>query len=202
MANRIADHYERHADAFDEARRAASFVEREWLDRFLVDVPIGAHVLDLGCGAGDPIARYLIESGRKVTGVDVSKRMIELAQTRFPAERWLCMDMREATMDVRFQGVVAWDSLFHLHHEAQTSVLTKIASWLEPSGMLLFNTGPDRGESVGNQFGDPLYHASLAPAEYRTLFDQLNLIEIAFAPTDPNTGERSVWLAKKKPASH
>lgn len=40
MPDRIAEHYERHAHAFDEARRR-NFVEQGWLDRFLLAVPKG-----------------------------------------------------------------------------------------------------------------------------------------------------------------
>ena len=35
--------------------------------------------------------------------------------------------------------------------------------------VLMFNTGPQHGESVGEYRGDPLYHASLSPAEYEAL---------------------------------
>jgi hypothetical protein len=37
--------------------------------------------------------------------------------------------------------------------------------------MLMINTGPQHGEAVGqyNIGGDPLYHASLSPAEYEAL---------------------------------
>ncbi len=32
--------------------------------------------------------------------------------------------------------------------------------------VLMFNTGPAFGEAIGSYRGDPLYHASLDPAEY------------------------------------
>jgi hypothetical protein len=35
--------------------------------------------------------------------------------------------------------------------------------------VLMFNTGPEHGEAVGSYRGDPLYHASLASAEYVAL---------------------------------
>jgi hypothetical protein len=35
--------------------------------------------------------------------------------------------------------------------------------------ILMFNTGPQHGEGVGEYRGDPLYHASLSPAEYEAL---------------------------------
>lgn len=196
MPDRIAEHYERHAHAFDEVRRK-SFTERHWLDRFLLGVPKGGSILDLGCGGGEPIARYLIDHNHPVTGVDISARMIALSRTRFGRQVWLQADMRKAAMAHRFHGVLVWDSLFHLGHDDQARMIERIAGWLEPGGMLLFNSGPARGEAIGEQFGEALYHASLDPWEYRQLFQELGLTEIAFAPEDPATGGRTVWLARK-----
>ncbi|MES2444150.1 MAG: methyltransferase domain-containing protein [Pseudomonadota bacterium] len=196
MPDRIAEHYERHAHAFDEARRK-QFVERHWLDRFLLGIPRNGHILDLGCGGGEPIARHLIDTGHQLTGVDISGRMIALARTRFGRHRWHHADMRTVSLGHGFHGVLAWDSLFHLGHDDQARMIERFARWLEPGGMLLFNSGPERGEAIGSQFGDALYHASLDPWEYRRLFQELGLTEIAFAPEDPSTGGRTVWLARK-----
>lgn len=197
MPDRIAAHYERHAHAFDSARRK-QFVERGWLDRLLLAVPRGGAILDLGCGAGEPVARYLIETGdHHLTGVDSSAKMIALCRTRFGRHRWLTADMRRLVMDGKFHGVLAWDSLFHLRHDEQAQLIARVAGWLEPGGGFLFNTGPARGEATGVQFDEEIYHASLAPEEYRALFADHGLIEIAFAPNDPHTGGRSVWLVRK-----
>ena len=196
MPDGIAEHYERHAHAFDDARRR-NFVEQHWLDRFLLAVPRDGHILDLGCGAGEPIARYLIDSGRHVTGVDASEKMIALSRTRFGRHHWLRSDMRTAAMGRTFNGVLAWDSLFHLPHQDQADMIWKIAGWLEHGGAFLFNSGPAHGEMIGEQFGDPLYHASLDPHEYRELFRLFGLTEVAYAPEDPNTGGRTVWLVRK-----
>ena len=196
MPDRIAEHYERNAHAFDAARRG-NFVEKPWLDRFLLGVAKNGRILDLGCGSGEPIDRYLIDRGHALTGVDLSETMVGLARTRFARHHWLKGDMRSVSIEGPFHGVLAWDSLFHLPHADQAVVITHAAAWLAPGGMLLFNTGPAHGEVTGRQFGEPLYHASLAPAEYRALLAQLGLQEIAFAPDDFATGGRSVWLARK-----
>jgi cyclopropane fatty-acyl-phospholipid synthase-like methyltransferase len=196
MPDRIAEHYERHAHAFDHARRK-QFVEKGWLDRFLLAVPKGGHVLDLGCGGGEPVDRYLIDRGYLLTGVDVSEKMVALVRTRFGRHRWFRADMRKAAMDRKFHGVLAWDSLFHLPHDDQAAMIERVAAWLEPGGAFLFNTGPARGEALGCQFDEELYHASLAPYEYRAIFEDLGLIEIAFAPDDDATRGRSVWLVRK-----
>ena len=196
MPDRIAEHYERHAHAFDEARRK-QFVERHWLDRFLLGVPKGGHILDLGCGAGEPVDRYLIDHGYSLTGIDSSEKMIALARIRFARQRWLRMDMRKAVLDQKFAGVLAWDSLFHLNYQDQVAMIIRIARWLDQGGTCMFNSGPAHGKAIGKQFGEDLHHASLDPWEYRDLFASLGLTEIAFAPDDPTAGGRTVWLVRR-----
>jgi predicted TPR repeat methyltransferase len=193
----VEEHYDRHAHAFDEARRK-KFAERPWLDRLLLAVPKRGAILDLGCGAGEPIARYLIDKGHPLTGVDLSERMITLSRTRFGRQRWVCNDMRRFVPPGRFHGVVAWDSMFHLRREEQAAMVVRVAAWLEPGGAFLFNTGPTREETLGYRFDEGVYHASLAPADYRFLFAELGLLEMAFAPEDRLTGGRSVWLVRKR----
>lgn len=197
MPDRIAEHYERNAHAFDAARRG-NFVEKPWLDRFLLGVAKNGRILDLGCGGGEPIDRYLIDRSHPLTGIDISATMIGLARTRFARHQWLKGDMRAVSVEGPFHGVLAWDSLFHLPHADQAALIVRAAAWLAPGGMFLFNTGPARGENAGCQFGEPLYHASLDPAEYRALFAELGLDEMAFVPDDFATGGRSVWLVRKR----
>lgn len=196
MPDRIAEHYERHAHAFDYARRKA-FTERHWLDRFLIGVAKGGHILDLGCGAGEPVARYLIDHGHQITGIDVSEKMIGLSRTRFGRHVWLKADMRKAALGRQFAGILAWDSLFHLDHASQAEMIEKIGRWLEPGGMFLFNSGPEHSTAIGEQFGEELYHASLDPLEYLRLLEAGGMTVVAHKPEDPATGGRTVWLARK-----
>lgn len=196
MPERITEHYERHAHAFDNERRKR-FAERAWLDRFLLGVPKGAPVLDLGCGAGEPIARYLHDHGHPITGVDGSEAMIALCRTRFPRERWIAADMRRVALDTMFGGIVAWDSLFHLPADDQLALIERLAPWLSPGGALLFNTGPARGIAMGCQFGEEIHHASADPPEYRAVFARAGLFELTYRPEDAATGGRSVWLVRR-----
>ncbi|MHA6719772.1 methyltransferase domain-containing protein [Sphingomonas sp. RS6] len=196
MPGDIADHYTRNAHAFDTARRR-QFVERGWLDRFLLGLPPGPRILDLGCGGGEPIARYLIDRGAAMTGVDIAPPMVTLARARFGRHRWLQGDMRTVAVDGPFDGIIAWDSLFHLPAEDHAPLLARLAALLAPGGALLFNAGPAAGEACGEQFGEPLYHASLAPADYRSIFAAHGLSEVAFVPADAGSGGRSVWLARR-----
>src|SRR5690348_10123596 len=90
----ITSLYERHADTWDRARTADLIIERKWLDRFSALIPSGGSVLDVGCGSGQPIGRYLIKQGFAVVGVDSSPTLISKCRSRLPNAEWIVADMR------------------------------------------------------------------------------------------------------------
>lgn len=196
MPDSIIEHYEKHSAGYDAERRK-SFHERSWLERFVQPLPRDGSILDLGCGAGEPIDRYLIDKGFNITGVDGSPRMITLARTRFPRQRWLTGDMRKVIMDGRYDGVLVWDALFHLPGPDQIDMIRRIAGWLKPNGRLLFNTTPDAALLASAPRGVTLYNESLDAAEYRAAFEVFKLVEIAYHPDEANSGGRSIWFVRK-----
>src|SRR5207237_592149 len=99
--------------------RGNRLVEGAWLDRFRNLLAAGAGILDIGCGSGEPISRYLIKQGHPVTGVDSSPEMIAMCRDRFPDREWHVADMRELSLGSTFGGILAWDSFFHLSHDDQ-----------------------------------------------------------------------------------
>ena len=143
-AEQIIGIYTRHAAAFDR-QRLRDLAERAWLDRFLALVPDGAAVLDLGCGMGEPIARHLIDAGRRITGVDSSPGLLDLCRQRFPAHSWIHADMRGLSLGRRFHGVLAWDSFFHLRAADQRAMFPIFAAHAAPGGALMFTSGPTAG---------------------------------------------------------
>lgn len=197
LADRIGEVYRAHATGWDR-NRARGLFERDWLDRLLALVPDGAPVLDLGCGAGEPIGSYLIEHGHPVTGVDASAPMLAIARDRLPAAEWIEAEMRGLDLGRRFGGIVAWDSFFHLTPEAQRGMFPVFARHLAPGGGLLFTSGPDAGEAIGSVEGAPVYHASLSPAEYAGLMEANGLVARGFLAEDPDCAGHSVWLARRR----
>lgn len=186
--------YERNALAYDR-ERGRTLQERAWLDRFAAALPAGGTVLDLGCGMGEPIARDLIQRGFRVTGVDSSPSMIELCRRRFPDAEWHVADMRELVLSRRFDGTLAWDSFFHLPADDQRAMFPRFRALAGPGAALLFTSGPAEGEAIGSWCGEPLYHASLSPAEYRRLLLENGFAVQAYVEDDPDCGNHTVWLA-------
>ena len=90
--------YQRYADDWDN-QRGRSLFEKEWLDRFLALLRLKPSVLDIGCGSAEPIARYFIEKGCDLTGVDSSLSLIGICKVRFPEQHWIVKDMRSLSLD-------------------------------------------------------------------------------------------------------
>jgi len=115
-----------------------------WLDLLRERVPPGGSVLDLGCGAGVPVARALAAGGFAVTGVDLSGVQIRRARRLVPGASLVLADAtRVAFRAAAFDAVVCLYTLIHLPLEEQPGLLGRIAGWLRPGGWLLATTGQD-----------------------------------------------------------
>ncbi|WP_299986214.1 class I SAM-dependent methyltransferase [uncultured Ruegeria sp.] len=188
--------YERQATEYDKRRSKALF-EARWLARFTASLRPSEHVLDLGCGTGDPIARWFMAEGFNVTGVDFSKAMLAIAQDRWPDGDWRHADMRDFDLGQTFDGIIAWNSFFHLTAEEQRGCIARMARHLRSGGMLMLTVGPRAGEDSGTVGTEPVYHASLSPAEYALCLEENGLRMTGFLAEDPETQSHTVLMARK-----
>ncbi|HEV2508855.1 class I SAM-dependent methyltransferase [Bosea sp. (in: a-proteobacteria)] len=195
-ADAIVSLYTRHAAAYD-SQRGRKLMEARWLGRFLSPLPARPSVFDIGCGMGEPIARHLIERGCAVTGIDSSAPLIALARERFPQQDWQVGDMRELALGRRFDGLIAWDSFFHLTPDDQRRMFPLFRAHAADGAALLFTSGPAHGEAIGRFEGEPLYHGSLDPAEYRALLDANGFSVVEHVVEDPDCGGHTIWLAQR-----
>lgn len=164
-------------DLYD--RRAADWVadrgptlngdDQAWLDRITARLEPGDAVLDVGCGSGRPMAAALLERGFRVVGVDSSAHLIARAAADLPDGRFIQADMRTLDLGQTFAGVLAWHSLFHLSPDDQRTALPRLLVHAAPRATVMFTSGHYEGFLVGSWQGEPLYHGSLGPEEYRSI---------------------------------
>lgn len=194
-ADDIVALYRRHARAWSQAR-GNRLMERAWLDRFCALLPAQSSILDLGCGSGEPMARYLTERGFDVTGVDSSPEMIAMFVDHFPQQEAVVADMRDLSLGKVFHGLIAWDSFFHLSAADQRTMFPVFRQHASVGAVLMFTSGPSAGEAIGELEGEPLYHASLDADEYRCLLEAQGFEIVAHAVEDPACGGHTIWLAQ------
>ncbi len=107
------------------------------------------NVLELGCGAGVPATKFLLESSSplfNITGNDISTAQLNLARSNLAkyisADRLTLLegDMLALSFpDASFDAVTGFYSIIHLPREEQTKLMGKISKWLKPGGYFLAN---------------------------------------------------------------
>lgn len=162
-------------------------------------------LLDMGCGAGESFARLFVDHGWTVTGVDFSKRMIELATMLVPQMKTIQADMREVEFEsAEFDAISAIYSLFHIPACDQTDLFRKFHRWLRPGGKVLFTyatkdyTGQDEFDGYIEFMGQELYYSHKTPEK---LFKDLGNIGFDIVATDYRDigNEVFLWVTVAKP---
>ena len=150
----VARGYDEIADRY-LAWSTDSSVRLRWLTALRAALPSAARILDLGCGPGVPVARWLVDAGYDVTGIDGSRAQIERARRNVPEATFRVGDM--TTVDTEpgsFDGVVAMYSITHVPRARHAALFRRIHEWLRPGGVFLASLGagdsPDwTGEWLG-----------------------------------------------------
>lgn len=187
--------YDEFAERFD-SDRGRDLGEIKYLSEVASRLAPGASVLDLGCGGGEPIARFFLDRGFALSGVDAEPAMIALCRARFRGATWIVEDMRRIALGRRFHAIIAWDSFFHLNADDQRAMFPLFRDHVVAGGVLLFTSGSDAGEAIGKLYGQPLFHASLSVEEYRQLLAGHGFSVIAHSVEDPDCGGHTVWFAQ------
>jgi|SRR6185295_9843033 len=188
--------YDKVAQEWANVRRGFAG-EQPYLEAIVERLPPDSRILDLGCGTGIPVARFFIERGYAVTGVDAAPAMLALARAAFPAAEWTEHDMRTLALNRRFDAIIAWDSFFHLPPDDQRAMFSVFGRHAAPQGLLLFTSGPSEGAAIGDLFGHELYHASLGPEEFHRLLAEQGFSVLLHRSEDPKCGLHTVWLAQR-----
>jgi len=127
-------------------------------------------LLDLGCGAGEPFPRLFIDHGWKVTGVDFSGKMLELAAKYVPEMKAVKADMLEVEfVPNSFDAITAIYSLFHIPRAKHAALFKNFYQWLIPKGKVLFTyatkeyTGRAEFDGYKEFMGQKLYYSHKSP---------------------------------------
>jgi SAM-dependent methyltransferase len=121
---------------------------QEGTEKFLAELPAGATILDVGCGAGVK-SQYLANKGFRVTGVDFSEKMIEIAKRESPEIHFEVLDVYEIDRyPERFDGIFAQAVLLHIPKGRIREVLAKLKDRINPNGLLYIAVKGMRDDGV------------------------------------------------------
>lgn len=122
---------------------------KKLLDSFLCQASYSsgkAKILEIGPGNGSA-AKYLSEKGARVTGIDISVKMMEQAMARAPKASFFQMDMRKIVFPSRtFDGVWADGCVYHVTKDDVVKVFRGVRRVMKTGGILFFNFKVGTGE--------------------------------------------------------
>ena len=169
------------------------------LEEFASLLPENAHILDVGCGAGIPTAKFLTEKGLKVTGIDLSDKMLSLARNNVPKADFVKMDMNDLQFsESTFHGIISVYALFHVPKDKHFDIFKQFFKILKPGGILMLNTGVSESEGTSNFFGVPMFWSNFSPKTTLDLVKKAGF-SILFEGVLERGGEYQYWIFGKKP---
>jgi cyclopropane fatty-acyl-phospholipid synthase-like methyltransferase len=196
----VAAGYDALADAY-LATFGRSSVRTHWLNEFTQLLTAPGRILDLGCGAGEPVARSLGDAGFDVVGVDVSERQIRLARQKLPSATFHHGDMMGIELPpASFDGVAAFYSINHLPRAEYSRLFRKVDEWLKPGGLFIASLGVrGEGDWRGPWLGVEMYFSnSDTGTSLRLVADAGLSIEQSEVMPQDNEPAEFLWVLARK----
>lgn len=190
--------YNKITDQWDLARNQLP------LNRCVIDfasrLKKSGRVLDIGCGTGYPISKYLSDQGFIVTGIDISENMLSKAiGLALPNAAFYLCDFFDFEPQETYDGIVAFDSFFHFPKKGQTAIYGKLADWMNIGAYLLFTHGKQEGELEDYMYGERFYYSALDARDvHQLLWDHGFTIELSAENYKEPGVERDLLIIAKK----
>jgi ubiquinone/menaquinone biosynthesis C-methylase UbiE len=124
-------------NAAQYAHTISPFANYELINRFVQLVPPGGQILDAGCAAGRD-SKIFFDKHFTVTGIDITKNLIEIATHEYPEINFQQADFLNIPFQNNsFDGIWAHCSLLHLETVADVQrALQEFHRILKPDGIL------------------------------------------------------------------
>ena len=146
------DYYNQHAREFSDTTKDVAFTDVQ--DRFLSLLPLGALILDFGCGSGRD-TKYFLKQGYHVDAIDGSEELCRIASdyTDIPVKHMYFEELSEIQ---KYDGIWACSSILHLNRSKLSEVLMKMEAAAKPGAVIYtsFKYGSHEGLRNGRYFTD------------------------------------------------
>ncbi len=187
--NETLDFYDKNAETFANGTADIDFSEMQNI--FLSELPVGATILDFGCGSGRD-TKYFLQKGYKVAALDGSEKLCRIAEekTGIPVVQ---MDFNDFDEQDLYDGIWACSSILHLPKQELRSVLIHMEKALHNGGIIYtsFKYGDFSGMRNGRYFTD------FAEDSFTTFVEEIGqlVIEKIWITNDVRPGRQDEkWL--------
>lgn len=136
--------------AFQYAKNINQRVPLELIKKFILLLNKKGVILDVGCAAGRD-SRILKDYNLEVIGIDLSKKLLEIAKKNNPDIIFQYRDMRKTNFSNNFfDGIYANAVFHHLKKKDRLPTLKEFRRILKDKGILFLRTKMGKGKWRGN----------------------------------------------------
>ena len=174
------------------------FNNTEELVKFVNYLPIGGKVLDVGCGVGIPVAKFFVDSGFELIGIDISEGMLREAKINVPEATFYRYDMSNLDFqDNYFDGLVAIYSIFHVPKHKHVQIIKNFYRMLKVGGYMMLVFNPRENEGVDDFLGTEMYWSCHKPSKSIEIVKRAGF-EVIFEEILDRGNELMYWIIAKK----
>ena len=161
------------------------------IEKFLALLPDCGHILDLGCGSGRD-SLYFINQGYKVTAIDASEAMSELASD-YIGQQVEVMTFQDVKAIQVFDGIWACASLLHCPKDEMEDLFPRLINALKPGGIWYLSLKYGEGERYDDKGRYFSYYTCDSLRNLVKKFPALRIIEI-WEETRVLRGKNQTWV--------
>lgn len=134
--------------------------------------------LDIGCGCTGRFIDLLLSHGFTPQGIDISQKMLQLAQERHPNIEFIHADICQWQTANQYDFITAWDSIWHVPLSLQEALMIKLMSMLTKDGVLIFSAGgiEEPQQHTDDAMGVEVYYGTLGYKKLLALIEQCSCV--------------------------
>ena len=189
---KIAEKYDRKRDIYPNKGLLLKITTR---------LPKTSRILDLGCGAGIPVTKFLADNGYVVTGIDFSEGMLKLARKNVRKAKFIKMDMTKMDFPPNyFNGAVSFYAIIHVPREKHKRMYKTLHKILKNNAVMMINAGSTKAweGTSENYFGVPMFWSSYSPNKTLRIIRDSGF-DVIWSKLLKLGGEKQFWvLARNK----
>jgi SAM-dependent methyltransferase len=171
----------------------------------------GAQILDVGSGTGRPVVETLSAANHRVTGIDVSPTMVDLARQQVPLATFRVADALlydPEPAGTRYDAVTSYFAfLACMTRPRVREAVARISSWIRPGGYFVYGTVPgDFDGTVIEWMGRQVPVTSFVREEHLDILREngleiLHWEVIKFQPHADSSEEEHLYVYAQKKAA-
>ena len=156
------------------------------------DLLKGKKILDAGCRIGRDVA-YFTEDGFEVVGIDLSKKMLELAKKRSKA-KFKLMDLRDLKFKKEeFDGIWCMSTLSDIPQSEAKTIIQNFIKILKTNGIIYISAREGKGHKIikKEKYGaDRSYHFYQQEELNKIMKD----LDLEIVSSEVNESRKTNWV--------